>query len=189
MAGLCEGGNEPPGSLKASNYRSLLHRCHTSGFPVRVRCPLVFLRELETTESLLNETAKHFTFGLTKTAEDILTRLQQSLQISLRRLSQERGIPTPQIKLRQRYRNCSRTGLCCSRVAGLEKQKRIRKIATENIGMLWQAFNDDSLGKSQVYDWFSRFKSGNMSTEDMPRPGRHSTGRNAKIKRAIDENR
>ncbi|PNF28850.1 hypothetical protein B7P43_G04434 [Cryptotermes secundus] len=59
--------------------------------------------------------------------------------------------------------------------------------------MLRQAFNDDALGKSQVYEWFSRFKSGNMSTEDMPRPGRPSTGRNdeniAKIKRAIDEDR
>jgi transposase len=56
-----------------------------------------------------------------------------------------------------------------------------------------QAFNDDALGKSQVYEWFSRFKSGNMSTEDMPRPGRPSTGRNdensGKIKRAIDEDR
>ncbi|PNF14435.1 hypothetical protein B7P43_G01681 [Cryptotermes secundus] len=59
--------------------------------------------------------------------------------------------------------------------------------------MLRQAFNDDALGKSQVYEWFSRFKSGSMSTEDMPRPGRPSTGRNdeniAKIKRAIDEDR
>ncbi|PNF18301.1 hypothetical protein B7P43_G14792 [Cryptotermes secundus] len=67
------------------------------------------------------------------------------------------------------------------------------KTAAETVGMLRQAFNDDALGKSQVYEWFSRFKSGNMSTEDMPRPGRPSTGRNdeniAKIKRAIDEDR
>ncbi|PNF23334.1 hypothetical protein B7P43_G15555 [Cryptotermes secundus] len=67
------------------------------------------------------------------------------------------------------------------------------KSAAETVGMLQQAFNDDALGKSQVYEWFSRFKSGNMSTEDMPRPGRPSTGRNdeniAKIKRAIDEDR
>ncbi|PNF31107.1 hypothetical protein B7P43_G15767 [Cryptotermes secundus] len=67
------------------------------------------------------------------------------------------------------------------------------KTAAETVGMLRQTFNDDALGKSQVYEWFSRFKSGNMSTEDMPRPGRPSTGRNdeniAKIKRAIDEDR
>ncbi|PNF25045.1 hypothetical protein B7P43_G06995, partial [Cryptotermes secundus] len=65
------------------------------------------------------------------------------------------------------------------------------KTAAETVGMLRQAFNDDALRKSQVYEWFSHFKSGNMSTEDMPRPERPSTGRNdkniAKIKRAIDE--
>ncbi|KAJ4436045.1 hypothetical protein ANN_18672 [Periplaneta americana] len=59
-----------------------------------------------------------------------------------------------------------------------------RKTAAETV-------NDDALGKSHVYEWFSRFKSANMSTEDMPRPGRPSTGRNdeniAKIKRATDE--
>ncbi|KAJ4427039.1 hypothetical protein ANN_26838 [Periplaneta americana] len=45
----------------------------------------------------------------------------------------------------------------------------------------------------QVYKWFSHFKSGNMSTEDMPCPGHPSTGRNdeniAKIKCAIAEDR
>jgi hypothetical protein len=50
------------------------------------------------------------------------------------------------------------------------------KTAADTVGMLRQAFNDDALGKSQVYEWFSRFKSGNMSTEDMPRLGRPSTG-------------
>ncbi|KAJ4432668.1 hypothetical protein ANN_21291 [Periplaneta americana] len=74
---------------------------------------------------------------------------------------------------------------------GLEEEEEINfiagKIAAETVGMLWEVFNDDVLGKSQVYEWFSRFKSGNMSTEDMPCPGRPSTGRNdeniAKIKR------
>ncbi|KAJ4430337.1 hypothetical protein ANN_22553 [Periplaneta americana] len=55
---------------------------------------------------------------------------------------------------------------------------KARKTAAETVGMLPQAFNDDALGKSQVYEWFSRFTSGNMSTEDMPRPERPSTGRN-----------
>ncbi|KAJ4448520.1 hypothetical protein ANN_10538, partial [Periplaneta americana] len=67
------------------------------------------------------------------------------------------------------------------------------KTAAETVGLLQQAFNDDALRKSQVYEWFSHFKSGNMSTEDMPRPGHPSTGRNdeniAKIKHAIDEDR
>ncbi|KAJ4450045.1 hypothetical protein ANN_01452, partial [Periplaneta americana] len=65
--------------------------------------------------------------------------------------------------------------------------------AAETIGMLRQAFNNDALGKSQVYEWFSHFKSGKISTEDMPRPGCSSTGRNdeniAKMKRALDEDR
>ncbi|KAJ4446581.1 hypothetical protein ANN_13278 [Periplaneta americana] len=67
------------------------------------------------------------------------------------------------------------------------------RTAAETVGMLWHAFNDNALGKSQIYEWFSRFKSGNMSTEDMLRPERPSTGRNdeniANIKRAIDEDR
>ncbi|KAJ4431763.1 hypothetical protein ANN_20368 [Periplaneta americana] len=67
------------------------------------------------------------------------------------------------------------------------------KTAAEIGGMLQQAFDDDALGKSQVYEWFSRLKSGNMSTEDMPRPGCPSAGRSdentAKIKHAIDEDR
>ncbi|KAJ4451635.1 hypothetical protein ANN_03104 [Periplaneta americana] len=44
-----------------------------------------------------------------------------------------------------------------------------------------------------VCEWLYRFKSSNMSTEDMPCPGGPSSGRNdeniAKIKRAIDEDR
>jgi hypothetical protein len=44
--------------------------------------------------------------------------------------------------------------------------------------MLQQAFKDDAFGKSQVYKWFSHFKNGNMSNEDLPRPGRPSTSRN-----------
>ncbi|KAJ4441085.1 hypothetical protein ANN_10935 [Periplaneta americana] len=67
------------------------------------------------------------------------------------------------------------------------------KTAAETVGMLRQAFDDDALGKSQVYEWFSRYKSGNTSTENMPRSGHPSTGRDdeniAKIKRAIDEDR
>ncbi|GFW32387.1 mariner Mos1 transposase [Trichonephila clavipes] len=59
--------------------------------------------------------------------------------------------------------------------------------------MLRQAFNDDALGKSQVYELFSFFKSGNMSTEDTSYRGRPLSGRNDKnvdkIERAIGEDR
>jgi hypothetical protein len=69
----------------------------------------------------------------------------------------------------------------------------LEKTAAENIVMLQQAFKDDAFGKSQVYEWFSRFKNGNMSIEDLPRPGRPSTSRNEenieKVRQAINEDR
>jgi hypothetical protein len=69
----------------------------------------------------------------------------------------------------------------------------LEKTAAETIVMLRQAFKDDAFGKSQVYKWFSRFKNGNMSIEDLPRPGRPSTSRNEenieKVRQAINEDR
>jgi hypothetical protein len=44
----------------------------------------------------------------------------------------------------------------------------LEKTTAETIVMLQQAFKDDAFGKSQVYEWFSRFKNGNMSIEDLP---------------------
>ncbi|KAJ4441860.1 hypothetical protein ANN_11720 [Periplaneta americana] len=58
-------------------------------------------------------------------------------------------------------------------------------------GKVLEVKNNGALVSCIVFVWFSHFKSGNMSTEDMPRPGRPSTGRNdeniAKIKRAIED--
>jgi histone-lysine N-methyltransferase SETMAR len=69
----------------------------------------------------------------------------------------------------------------------------LEKMAAETIVMLQQAFKDNAFGKSQVYEWFSRFKDGNMSIEDLPRPGRPSTSRNEenieKDRQAINEDR
>jgi transposase len=69
----------------------------------------------------------------------------------------------------------------------------LEKTAAETIVMLQQAFKDDAFGKSHVYEWFSRFKNGNMSIEDLPRPGRPSTSRNEenieKVQQAINEDR
>jgi transposase len=69
----------------------------------------------------------------------------------------------------------------------------LEKPAAETIVMLRQAFKDDTFGKSQVYEWFSRFKNGNMSIEDLPQPGRPSTSRNEehieKVRQAINEDR
>ncbi|PNF23921.1 hypothetical protein B7P43_G12846 [Cryptotermes secundus] len=41
--------------------------------------------------------------------------------------------------------------------------------------MLKQAFSDNSLGQTQTYDWYKRFKNGRTSTDDDDRSGRAST--------------
>lgn len=51
------------------------------------------------------------------------------------------------------------------------------KTGTETIQMLQKAYKDDAIGKSQVFEWFSRFKNGEMSIDDKPRSGRPSTAR------------
>jgi hypothetical protein len=38
--------------------------------------------------------------------------------------------------------------------------------AAETHQMLKQAFGDNSLGQTQTYDWYKRFKNGRKSTDD-----------------------
>jgi len=63
------------------------------------------------------------------------------------------------------------------------------KTATETVTMLREAFKEEALSQARVYEWFSWFKSGDMSLEDQPRSGRPSTTRNdeniQKIRNAI----
>ena len=63
------------------------------------------------------------------------------------------------------------------------------KSAAETVSMLQEA-----LSKTQVYEWYSRFKGGGeMSCEDQPRSGRPSTCRNdenlEKVRNAINADR
>ncbi|PNF25395.1 hypothetical protein B7P43_G09782 [Cryptotermes secundus] len=51
------------------------------------------------------------------------------------------------------------------------------KSGTETLEMLKTAYKDDAMGKTQVFEWFSRFKNGEMSIDDKPRSGRPSTAR------------
>jgi len=53
----------------------------------------------------------------------------------------------------------------------------LRKTAAENVTMLREAFKEEALNQARVYEWFSRFKLGDMSLEDQPRSGRPSTSR------------
>lgn len=52
---------------------------------------------------------------------------------------------------------------------------KLGKTAAKTHQMLKQAFGDNSLGQTQTYDWYKRFKNGRTSTDD-DRSGRPSTG-------------
>ena len=54
------------------------------------------------------------------------------------------------------------------------------KSDAEIVLMLQEAFKEEALSRAQVYEWYSRFKWGEMSCEDQPRSGRSSTCRNDK---------
>jgi len=61
------------------------------------------------------------------------------------------------------------------------------KTAAETVTMLREAFKEEALRQARVYEWFSRFKCGDMSLEDQPPSGRPSTSRiNENIKKIRD---
>jgi len=51
------------------------------------------------------------------------------------------------------------------------------KTATEAHEMLQKAFKEEALSRTQVFEWFARFKRGEMSIEDHPHSRRLSTSR------------
>ena len=72
---------------------------------------------------------------------------------------------------------------------------KIGKTATEieTYQLLQQAYGEDAMGRTQVFDWFRRFKEGRTSAESDPRSGRPSTSRNeemiAKVRTVVFSNR
>ena len=58
---------------------------------------------------------------------------------------------------------------------------KIGKTATETYQLLQQAYGEDAVGCTQVFDWFRRFKEGRTSVESDPCSGRLSTSRNKEI--------
>ncbi|KAJ8956956.1 hypothetical protein NQ318_014376 [Aromia moschata] len=61
----------------------------------------------------------------------------------------------------------------CFMMAGLSEQRAavkfcflLRKNAAETVLMLKTAYKDDAIGKTQVYEWFDRFKNDDMSIDD-----------------------
>ena len=67
------------------------------------------------------------------------------------------------------------------------------KTATETYQLLQQAYGEDAMGDTQVFDWFRRFKEGRNSVESDPRSGRPSTSRKeemiAKVRKILRNNR
>jgi len=58
---------------------------------------------------------------------------------------------------------------------------KIGKTATETYQLLQQAYGEDAMGCTQVFDWFRRFKEGRTSVESDPHSGRPSTSRNEEM--------
>ncbi|KAJ8956287.1 hypothetical protein NQ318_015023, partial [Aromia moschata] len=54
------------------------------------------------------------------------------------------------------------------------------KLFTEAYGMLKEVYGNECLSRTQVFEWFQRFKEGRETTEDDPRPGRPSTSKGTK---------
>jgi len=59
--------------------------------------------------------------------------------------------------------------------------------------MFQKAFKEEALSRTQVFEWFARFKRGEMSVEDHPHSGRPSTSRTEEnvetIREQINEDR
>ena len=70
---------------------------------------------------------------------------------------------------------------------------KIGKTATEKYQLLQQAYGEDATGRTQVFDWFRRFKEGRTSAESDRRLGRPSISRNeemiAKVRTIFRNNR
>jgi len=58
---------------------------------------------------------------------------------------------------------------------------KIGKTAMETYKLLQQAYGEDATGRTQVFNWFRRFKEGRTSGESYPRSGRPSTSRDEEI--------
>ena len=58
---------------------------------------------------------------------------------------------------------------------------KIGKTATETYQLLQQAYGEEAMGRTQVFDGFRCFKEGRTSVESDPRSGRPSTSRNEEM--------
>ncbi|KAJ8959646.1 hypothetical protein NQ318_021833 [Aromia moschata] len=54
---------------------------------------------------------------------------------------------------------------------------KLGKTFTETYSMLKEVYGNECLSRTQVFEWFKRFKVGRETTEDDPYPGRPSTSK------------
>ncbi|KAJ8940841.1 hypothetical protein NQ318_005287 [Aromia moschata] len=54
---------------------------------------------------------------------------------------------------------------------------KLGKTFTEAYAMLKEVYGNECLSRTQVFEWFKRFKEGRETTEDDPRPGRPSSSK------------
>jgi len=70
---------------------------------------------------------------------------------------------------------------------------KIRKTTMETYQLLQQAYGEDAMGRTQVFDWFHWFEEGRTSVESDSHLGRPSTSRNeeiiAKVRTIVRNNR
>jgi len=52
--------------------------------------------------------------------------------------------------------------------------------------MLQKTFKKEALSRTQVFEWFARFKRGEMSVEDHPHSGRPSTSRTDEMSKKFE---
>ena len=62
---------------------------------------------------------------------------------------------------------------------------KLRETATEYYEMLKTAFGEQAMGRSQTFQWFSRFKAGRTSTDDDERSGRPVSSSEGKCSQRI----
>ena len=63
---------------------------------------------------------------------------------------------------------------------------KLGKTFTETFDMIKLVYGDDSLSRTQCYEWFRRFKAGRESVEDDHRSGRPSTSTDASHVSQVD---
>ncbi len=69
---------------------------------------------------------------------------------------------------------------------------QLKKTGVETLSMIWEAFGDETMSQTRVYDWHKQFREGRESIEDDERAGRLSTSKteeNVKVREVLNSDR